>query len=153
MPSRRSEPKAINADGLGFEGTEGNDTFNLVTDGGYVEVAAGAGNDTFNLTPGDTIRLNFHYGPGTRTGQGIVVDLATGIVSQDGFGGTDRINFLGGTGQLQIHGTDFADRILGSDRDAWQFSEGLAAVNYGAEIFRAFFGGLFGRVCGVRRNH
>ena len=45
------------------------------------------------------------------------MDLATGIVSQDGFGGTDRINYLGGTGQLQIQGTDFADRILGSDRD------------------------------------
>ncbi|MGB3408706.1 MAG: calcium-binding protein, partial [Jannaschia sp.] len=117
---------AVNADGMRFTGTDGNDTFNLInSDQGWIEADGGSGNDIFNLTLNSTIRLNFHYN-GSIAGpfEGVVADLATGVVSQDGFGGSDQINIIGGTGRMEIRLTQLADVVTGSDRSERFILEG-----------------------------
>ncbi len=110
--------EATEADGVAIIGTTGNDVFNLATaPRGYVFAAGGRGNDTFSITPNGDIGIGFHYdGIGSPTG-GININLTTGVVSSDGYGGRDQINFLGGAGRLQIEATDFADTITGSARN------------------------------------
>lgn len=109
--------EAMEADGLGFSGGTGNDTFNVTTtEDSWVEIAALEGNDTYNLVLGDLIRLNFLFGNDIYAAQGLVIDLSTGVVSNDGHGDTDQINILSGDGELEIRGTLNADSILGSDR-------------------------------------
>ncbi|MCC1495060.1 calcium-binding protein [Cognatishimia sp. F0-27] len=108
---------ALEADGLGLAGSTGNDTFNAVqADNGWMDLNGYEGNDTYNLTLNETIRLSFNWsndGPNT----GLVADLGTGVISNDGTGGRDQINILGGDGRLEIRATDFNDSIMGSDRE------------------------------------
>ncbi|WP_435257276.1 beta strand repeat-containing protein [Thioclava sp. FR2] len=109
----------INGPGLNFSGTTFNDTFNISGVEGFVLLYGGAGNDAFNvnLDAGGAVRVSYAFGPGSRTGSGIIADLSTGVVSNDGFGGTDTINVTGNNGRLEIEGTDAADLITGSARD------------------------------------
>ncbi|UWR24432.1 hypothetical protein [Sulfitobacter sp. S190] len=76
------------------------------------------GDDTFNVTLSDdsTTRISYQGGYTGNAFQGVVADLATGIVSNDGFGDTDTINILGGNGRFTFRSTDFNDSITGSDR-------------------------------------
>lgn len=104
--------------GLGIVGTNGNDVFNVInSNGNWGSFVGGVGNDTFNLTLNSGLRLDFRSTADEGATQGLVVDLTTGVVSNDGFGFTDQINILGGTARLEIRGTDHADSILGSARD------------------------------------
>jgi len=108
-------------DGLSFFGTSLADTFNLSGVENFARVHAGGGNDTFNidLNAGGVVRLSYFFGAGTPQNTGIVVNLATGVVSNDGFGGQDQINVTGSNGWLEIEGNNFADNITGSARDDW----------------------------------
>lgn len=45
------------------------------------------------------------------------MNLATGVVSNDRYGGRDQINVTGTDGRIEIQGSNFADLIIGSDRD------------------------------------
>ena len=110
---------AMKADGLAIIGTTGNDVFNLTPGliNAYAFVAGGRGNDTFNLTLNGYVRIGFHYDSIGAPISGVNVNLITGVVGSDGFGGRDQINILGGTGRLQLQGTDFADTFVGSTRD------------------------------------
>ena len=112
--------KILQADGLGFIGGDSNDTFNLRSGaGGWFEAEGRSGNDTYNLTlDNDSAgRLTFLYGGNFAVTQGLVMNLATGVVSNDGFGDTDQINILGGNGYLEIRATQNSDSIIGSARD------------------------------------
>ncbi|MFU8883615.1 MAG: hypothetical protein ACNA7Q_14715, partial [Rhodobacterales bacterium] len=109
--------------GLGISGTTGDDTFTITLDEQWVELTGGPGNDTFNLdlpTAG-IVRLNYNFYFGQAVTSGIVVDLNTGIVSNDGFGSTDQINAVIGEtfgfSRIEIQATRFADFILGSDEN------------------------------------
>lgn len=117
---------AMFADGMWFTGTQGDDTFNLTNiDNSWIGAAGGEGDDTFNLTLNDTIRLGFHYsGSVSGPSEAVLADLTSGVVSQDGFGGTDQINILGGSAQLELRLTEFADVVTGSDRGERFITEG-----------------------------
>jgi Ca2+-binding RTX toxin-like protein len=90
-------------------GTNHDDIFNLTlaTDQ-WMAVRGGAGNDTFNVSGDGLLRLD--YGSST---SGINANLATGVISDDGLGGSDTLN---GT-TTEIRGSNHADIILGSDAD------------------------------------
>ncbi|CUH68239.1 Cyclolysin [Thalassovita gelatinovora] len=104
--------------GFGIIGTTHNDTFTITSAAdAWVAVSGGAGNDTFNLTLNNITRLFFGWDGVDGATQGMVADLSTGVVSNDGLGGTDQINILGGDQRLEIGATDYNDSITGSDRD------------------------------------
>jgi cytochrome c5/Ca2+-binding RTX toxin-like protein len=104
--------------GIGIYGGRGSDTFNVNPGGGnWVSVNGMGGNDTFNLTLDGTVRLDYSGGWVDSPFTGITANLATGTVSNDGFGGTDSIHILAGNGTFEIRSTDFNDNIIGSARD------------------------------------
>jgi len=101
--------------GLNFIGTAHNDTFNITTqDDSWTEVMGGAGADVYNLSIGANagFRLSFSNWA-LYPLHGIVANLQTGIVSDDGFGTQDVIH-----GYLpEISATYFNDNIVGSAND------------------------------------
>ncbi|MFY0680385.1 MAG: DUF4214 domain-containing protein [Thalassovita sp.] len=105
-------------DGQFITGTSGNDVFNveLQTDT-WFGIAAGAGNDTFNLESGDIVRIELNWDGNGNATSGANVNLVTGIISSDGFGGSDTINLNDDDIRVEIRGTDHNDTIIGSDRD------------------------------------
>lgn len=118
---------AMEADGLSLAGTASNDRFNVtVTDDGWVMLRGGRGDDTFELGPNwGTVRLDYRRdNSGNDPTRGIVANLDTSIVSNDGFGGTDTIvTAVAAVGYpdiipygpvtVEIRGNMHADRITG----------------------------------------
>ncbi|MFC3616174.1 calcium-binding protein, partial [Lutimaribacter marinistellae] len=104
---------AMLAGGFMVQGSNHDDVFNLTgVDGGFAMMRGMAGDDTFNIVAGPgTVRLDYRA---TSVATGIVADLSTGIVSEDGFGGRDTIT---GDTLDQIRGTNLDDTILGSAED------------------------------------
>ncbi|MEX0309928.1 MAG: hypothetical protein AB3N17_06735, partial [Tateyamaria sp.] len=104
--------------GLTVAGTAVADTFTYFNSNSsqYVEFIGGLGSDTYNLTSsGGTIRLTFGFGHFQGATQGVVADLSTGIITNDGFGTTDTVNAsISGNGRIELRGTDFADSLTGS---------------------------------------
>ena len=102
--------------GLEFVGSEGNDVFNVAPDSDvFTTVQGDQGNDIINITSTGVVRVSYRYGWNESPTMGIVADLSTGIVSNDGFGGRDTINITDGGDRVEIRGTLFADSIKGSD--------------------------------------
>ncbi|MEO9697368.1 MAG: hypothetical protein ABJH43_18085, partial [Tateyamaria sp.] len=109
--------RAMEADGLGLEGSENNDVFNIVNnDDGWFNLFGNEGNDVYNLELNSGSRISFNNGSTSGPVFGLIADLSTGIVSNDGFGGQDTINVTG-DGRLEILATDNNDSIIGSDRN------------------------------------
>ena len=97
--------------GFGIWGTAFDDVFNITTnDNGWMQMYGGKGNDTFNVaTSTGGLRLTYYDANVT---SGIRANLATGVVANDGWGGTDTIT---GAGSIsEIRGTMLKDRIIGS---------------------------------------
>lgn len=113
------------APGLGVEGTARDDRFDaLVAEDQYLELRGGRGNDTYDLRGAGSIRLDFRTDTGgTAATAGLAIDLTTGTVANDGFGGTDRIE-AAAEARLQIMGTALADTITGSARNEVFFGLG-----------------------------
>ncbi|MEP1963726.1 calcium-binding protein, partial [Tateyamaria sp.] len=126
--------RVMEADGLGLEGGELNDVFNIVnTDDGWFNLRGNEGNDVYNLEIGGGGRISFNFGSTSDPIFGLVADLSTGTVSNDGFGGQDTINVIGGDGRLEIRATDNNDSIMGSDRnDSFITEQGNDTVDGGA---------------------
>jgi len=116
--------QAFQADGVFFGGSNLNDTFNAtLSTFGWIGFKGGRGDDTYNLqsiADGDdaTVRLNYNSSIDSRDrpDSGININLATGVISNDGFGGQDTItgDF---EGTIEVRGTDNADIMIGSARD------------------------------------
>ncbi|MEP4247682.1 calcium-binding protein, partial [Tateyamaria sp.] len=125
--------RIMEADGIGFGASEINDVFNIVnTDDGWFNLFGGQGNDTFNVEIGGGGRISFNEGAGSSPFFGLIADLSTGIVSNDGFGGQDTINVTG-DGRLEIRATDNNDSIIGSDRnESFITEQGNDTVDGGA---------------------
>ncbi|MDJ0820360.1 MAG: calcium-binding protein [Paracoccaceae bacterium] len=127
--------RIMQADGLGVQGSESGDTFNIaVGEGSWLGLSGLEGNDTYNITlNGGAVRLDFRRGGDTDATAGLVANLATGVVSNDGLGFTDQINVSGTDGRVEIRATDMADSIIGSDRDdRFILEQGDDTVNGGA---------------------
>ena len=100
-----------NGGGFGIRGSDSDDVINITMDAEqWMQVEGRAGDDTFNiqadLNAGGQVRLDYK-----QSRSGVTVDLADGLVHDDGFGGRDTIN-----GNVwQVRGSDFLDLIVGSD--------------------------------------
>ncbi|MFN3825320.1 MAG: calcium-binding protein, partial [Pseudorhodobacter sp.] len=113
---------ALNWDsGFGLFGTSQSDVFNINANSNqFIEVFGGRGIDSYNITlNGGDVRLNFsgNFNEWMGATSGAVVNLATGIVSNDGFGNSETITISGSEGRLNITGTMGADHIIGSHRN------------------------------------
>ncbi|SPF78202.1 calcium-binding protein [Pseudoprimorskyibacter insulae] len=105
-------------DGIYIEGTSFGDTFDMVLgNNGYFNLVPGDGVDSISFNADDNVRIKYRGTSLEQANQGLVINLATGVVSNDGFGNVEQLNYRGGTGQVEIQATDFNDSILGSDRD------------------------------------
>ena len=88
---------------MGFEGSEQGDTFNLTLDNdGWAEIKANEGADVFNIHLDGILRLNYHFGADMAPTVGLMADLSTGTINNDGFGFTDDLNILSNSGLLEI---------------------------------------------------
>ncbi|MEQ9696148.1 hypothetical protein, partial [Shimia sp. SDUM112013] len=116
-------------DGGRLIGTAHNDTFTTHRnpfDRGMemaLEIIGGQGSDNYHLGHNGLVRLNFSVDEqGQAATQALVVDLDTGVISNDGFGNQEQIT---GSSPLEIIGTTFADQItLG-----WETSYQMGAGN------------------------
>ncbi len=100
--------------GAGIYGSDHDDVFNIspVTDG-FLLVMGMYGNDVFNILNGDGyIRFGSSWWNATT---GMDIDLSTGIVSEDGYGGQDTIN--GVENLREVRTTMLDDSVIGSDGD------------------------------------
>ena len=95
--------------GQGLEGTFSDDIFDLeLADGRWIQVRGRAGDDTLNISGDGYVRIDYR-----RADHGIDVDLQAGRANDDGYGDVDTFN-----GRVrEVRGSDFSDRIIGSDRD------------------------------------
>ncbi len=122
--------------GFGLHGTAFKDIFTL--NGGeetWMQVSGGAGKDTFNLTLDGFIRLDYLWDGADGPTQGVNINIAKGKAFNDGFGNRDLINITDGDGRLQIRGTNFDDKIIGSSRDEDFISEmGRNVINGGGGV-------------------
>lgn len=103
-----------NTGGLGVYGTDKADSFDIrVADSAWMQIGGGAGNDKFTIRDSaGQLRLDYHF---TGPSGGIVANLGTGIVADDGFGSTDTIKGHGTINELRA--TMFDDSIQGSGAD------------------------------------
>lgn len=101
---------ALTGTGLELRGTSSNDVFDLEfaqSLWGWMQIIGGAGDDTFNISGDGIVRIDYRSAD-----HGIDVDLQAGRANDDGHGNVDTFN-----GHVhQIRGSDFSDRIIGSDR-------------------------------------
>jgi Ca2+-binding RTX toxin-like protein len=97
--------------GLGIVGTDFNDTFTITNSlEGYIQLQGGRGNDRFtSIGELNGVRLRYDLWD---VANGIRMNLATGVVSNDGFGFVDTIS--GPARFDEIQATRFADVIVGS---------------------------------------
>ena len=126
--------EAMSADGIGLGGGRENDIFNVTTASDqYVAILGLEGNDTYNLTNAGFIRLDFRNGDDGPATTGVVIDLGTGVVSNDGLGFQDQINLTAAPGStVEVRGTDNADSIMGSARnDSFITEQGNDTVDGG----------------------
>ena len=99
--------------GIGIAGTHNNDIFDVQLGENqyqYVELEGGAGNDTFNLQPGEEGEIGVTYWSAS---SGVHIDLAAGRAHDDGHGDVDTYN-----GDVSwVYGSEYADKLIGSDKD------------------------------------
>ncbi|WP_069301161.1 calcium-binding protein [Neptunicoccus sediminis] len=105
--------------GFGLIGTQFADSFTAtVAKNGWMSVFGGAGTDSFDLTieSGSILRLSFDSGflGGT---DGADVDVAGGIINNDGYDNYERLSVTSNGGLLELQGTIYNDRLVGSNID------------------------------------
>ncbi|MBV1864173.1 MAG: hypothetical protein KUG74_07010 [Rhodobacteraceae bacterium] len=102
--------------GFSLYGTSHADSFTISLGAEtWMQVAGAEGNDVFNLTMTGWIRLHFNWNGYNTATQALNVNVAAGIVYNDGFGSSDTLNITAGDGVLQFYTTEFADTIVGSN--------------------------------------
>ena len=121
------------AGGLGIIGTSSDDLFDVNSGAnGWVGLVPGRGVDIINVTLDGTVRVTFGYDGIIGATQGVVADLSTGLVSNDGFGFVDNINITPGAGRIELRGTNFDDHMTGhSGNDGFITEQGNDTVDGG----------------------
>ena len=99
----------LGAWGFGVHGTAFDDVFNLRLDeGDWISAGGDSGNDTFSIEGAGFVHLDY-----ATAANGIVADLGTGLVADDGHGDVDTIY-----GRVdQVAGSFRSDSIIGGDHD------------------------------------
>jgi Ca2+-binding RTX toxin-like protein len=93
--------------GTGDDDLIGGDSGDLATE----SLSGGPGDDRLDGGPGLYDEASYASSPA-----GVVIDLGTGTVAEDGYGDTDTID-----GVEVVYGSGHADRISGSDGSDWLF--------------------------------
>ncbi len=93
--------------GIQLYGTTGNDTFVGSSNTGTWQSFRGLGGDNTITGSGGQVRLDYRSAPA-----GVTVNMATGIATDNGYGGTDTIS-----GIWEIRGSDHADNLTGDAND------------------------------------
>ncbi len=103
--------------GFSIFGTDNNDSFTV--NGGadsWIALSGSRGVDHFTLNLSGEIRLFFDGSWYEDATQALNINLATGVVVNDGFGFADSLAVTDGAGLLEIYATRFSDTITGSAR-------------------------------------
>ena len=120
--------------GLSVFATGLGDRFEVTLDKGQTfKIAPGRGQDAIRATGSGTLSLEYSFDPdgGVAAIQGLVANLATGVVANDGFGQAETLQLGEGLG-LVIQATGQNDRITGSARDErFVVSEGWDTLHGG----------------------
>jgi Ca2+-binding RTX toxin-like protein len=115
MTTLLSVSQALQATGLGIAGTGYGDSFDITNaPNGWIGVNGGDGTDSFTIDPSinGIVRLDFAYG-----NQGVVVNLGTGTVTNDGYGNTETISGVGGNTRIELRSGNYDDTLIGSAFD------------------------------------
>lgn len=106
--------RPLGGDGLGLYGTAHDDIFDVTLDSGQWMAIRGLAGDDEIIVNGElgTLRLDYR-----NSLNGISVNLLSGVVSEDGFGGTDTITSVDGGHVSEVRGSMHDDSIRGSHRD------------------------------------
>jgi Ca2+-binding RTX toxin-like protein len=96
--------------GLGLYATAYDDRINIMTDDQqWLMVSGGDGQDSYLIQGDGLVRLDFK----SAFTSGLIADLATGVISNDGYGNSETI-----TGQIwEVRATSLNDRIVGSEEN------------------------------------
>ena len=125
-----------NVGGLGVDGTNYDDVFNVTSaDGGWMQVWGSMGNDLINIgSSTGALRLNY----GGHVWTGLIANLATGVVANDGSDGQDTIT---GSGHVtELRATVFDDFIVGSvNNESFILEGGDDSLDGGAGFDRLRF--------------
>ena len=98
-------------------GSRGNDSFTINGGAGsWMRVNGGEGADSYNLTLTGTIRVTLGNSWDRGATAGVVANLASGQILNDGFGNAETLTVTDGAGRLEIETSDLADNIIGSAR-------------------------------------
>jgi Ca2+-binding RTX toxin-like protein len=110
--------------GFGLFGTELDDTFNLTNMNGsnpfgaFFEITGGEGVDSYVIDGRAEGRLNFDEDTDFNLAtDGLVLNLATGAIANDGFGNAETITYLSDGSLARVRATNNDDNITGSDAD------------------------------------
>jgi Ca2+-binding RTX toxin-like protein len=110
--------------GFGLYGTGRRDTFNLTNMNGfnpfgaYFEITPGGGVDSYVINGAAWGRINFDEGANFNPApQGLIINLATGVIANDGFGNAETITYQNGGYIQRIRATSNNDSVTGTSND------------------------------------
>lgn len=120
---------------LGLEGTAEGDTYAVsLTEGQVLALIGGPGADSYDIAgDGGIPILDFLF---SDADSGLDMNLATGVISDDGFGFAETLDITGTPERLIVLGTDSNDRVTDGDGDQ------LVRLYDGDDIY---FGGASGQ--------
>jgi Ca2+-binding RTX toxin-like protein len=106
------------ADGMEIWGSELDDTFAITLNpNAFLGLFGGRGNDSYTIAGAggrSIVRLNFQESNSFEPAeQGLVANLGTGVIANDGFGGQDTLVRTGDI-RIELRGTHLADSMTGS---------------------------------------
>jgi Ca2+-binding RTX toxin-like protein len=127
--------------GLGLDGTGFDDTFNVTLDDlQWMSIRGGAGQDTYTINTSVGQRLDPNDDVGAlrldmRFGDGIDVNLATGVIADDGYGNIEQID--GNAPIWEVWGSGGDDIFVGSDNaESYRYTGGNNTLDGGAGFDR-----------------
>ncbi|MDR6267638.1 calcium-binding protein [Roseobacter sp. N2S] len=101
--------------GFSLTGTQYDDSYTVtVVANGWMAIGAFDGIDSFDLVLEDnsTLRLGF-----SDALSGVNVNVGAGVINDDGYGNSEILEVVSNGGRLELEGTQFKDRLVGSADD------------------------------------
>lgn len=101
--------------GFSLVGTQFDDSYTVtVVEAGWMAIRAFGGTDSFDLVLEDnsTLRLGF-----SDALSGVNVNVGAGVINDDGYGNSETLDVTSNGGRLELEGTLYKDRLVGSADD------------------------------------